>query len=214
MEEGLVVRGRVEIDSRQPFKSVKEAVTLFGEKVLVGEVYSCHKLKEMGSVETGKSRCEIKFGAGEAKQTLKNVKNDGNSMACYLTALKQQLEETKSELHQLKLATEPCSYSSHCALLDTELEEIKFIENPKPAKTNPPVKDQYNLDADDDDFLFELKHENSVKSDDDPLTKVIVEVPKMQERNPSSFKIRKAKKKTLIPLLGGIFSKSKGQSRT
>ncbi|KAI3747712.1 hypothetical protein L6452_10308 [Arctium lappa] len=207
MEDGLVVRGRVEIDSRQPFKSVKEAVMLFGEKVLVGEVYSGHKLKEMRSVERDNDRHQTKVGLGEAKQTLKNVKSDGNSMACYLTSLKQQLEETKSELRQLKLTTEP--YSSHCTLVDTELEEIKFIENSKPTKTKPPVKDQYNPDAE-DDFLFELKHESSVKSDDDPPAKVIVEVPTMQERNPPSFKIKKAKKKTLIPLLGGIFSKSKG----
>lgn len=39
-EEGVVVRGRVEIDMRQPFQSVKEAVILFGEKVLAGEIHA------------------------------------------------------------------------------------------------------------------------------------------------------------------------------
>ncbi|KAL8240518.1 hypothetical protein R6Q59_022874 [Mikania micrantha] len=208
MEEGdLIVKGRVEIDTRQPFKSVKEAVLLFGERVLVGEVYA-HKLKEMETIERGNNQNgkPKTIVLEEKKQTLENSNDEAKMMTYYLMKLKKQLEETKSELNQLKSTRG--SYSSHCMPIEPETEEIKFMENPIPTQVKPPMEGKN--EPDDDDNLLELKQGDSHKFQTSPPTKVIVEVTKMQERSPSSLKIKKSKKKTLIPLLSGIFSKTKG----
>ncbi|KAM0067808.1 hypothetical protein Hdeb2414_s0002g00065671 [Helianthus debilis subsp. tardiflorus] len=203
MEEGLVVKGRVEIDTRQPFKSVKEAVLLFGEKVLVREVYA-QKLKEMGSERENNQHAKT-IVVEQKKQTLESSNDEAKLMAYYLMSLKQQLEETKSELNQLRSTREP--YPSNHIPPVPEIEEIKFMENSKPTQAKQDKHEQ------DDDNLFELKQDDSEKFQT-PTTKVIAkvpyEVPKIQERSNSSFKIKKTKKKTLIPLLSGIFSKTKG----
>ncbi|KAL4378898.1 hypothetical protein GQ457_02G013770 [Hibiscus cannabinus] len=91
----VTVVGRAEIDSRQPFRSVKEAVMLFGEKVLVAEIYG-NKLKEMrvGVGERGKGQSKIAVLTSELQETrqgLQRTKEEGN-----IKALKQEVEKTKN----------------------------------------------------------------------------------------------------------------------
>ncbi|KAL3840385.1 hypothetical protein ACJIZ3_024976 [Penstemon smallii] len=195
-EGGLVVRGRVEIDMRQPFGSVREAVMLFGEKVLAGEIYG-NKLKEMQSKGSdGQNQKYSKFGAvtaelQETKENLERAKEEGNSMALHLASLKQELEQTKRELFQLKTIRKV----SH--LLDEPGidEDVKFIEN---ARNHQDIND---------DGRFQKKR--SVKFANPPLlTKVIVHGDDEGDKIMlSPNKKTKKKKAALIPVIGRLFSK-------
>ncbi|KAI3451447.1 hypothetical protein Pfo_008112 [Paulownia fortunei] len=202
-EEGLVVRGRVEIDTRRPFRSVSEAVMLFGEKILAGEVYG-NKLKEIQTKANNGQNRPSKLGAvtaelEETKQSLQKAKEEGNLMVHCLTSLKQELEQTKRELHQLK-ARETLSH-----LDEPEIEELKFVENTSKVEV---ITTPENAE---DGLEFQKKR--SVKFASPVLTKLIVSKDNNGGEDgvqaPSSKK--KIKKKPLVPLIGGLlFFKKKG----
>ncbi|CAN4078752.1 unnamed protein product [Withania somnifera] len=217
-EGGVVVRGRVEIDMRQPFRSVKEAIMLFGEKVLAGEIHA-KQLQEVQTKASTGGENQSKFGATrveleETKQSLQKAKEEGDLMAYCLQSLKDELEQTRREIQKLKSTTDVVP-EQKVPLVDSDddetHEELKFIEQPS---SKVEVKTQTGEDDDDDEIKFENKR--SVKFANPPLLTKVIAVNKEDyvkkeggEQSPSQLKT-KLKRKSLIPLIGALFSKKKG----
>lgn len=135
----------------------------------------------------------------ETRQSLQKAKEESMIMANCLSSMKEELERTKHELHQMKERESE-------KLMETEFVDVKFVED----STKFEVKKQNSKEEEEEEGIMEFHKKRYVTFANPPsLAQVLIPqgVEKL-ERHPSI----KKKKKPLIPLLGGIFSKKKGCS--
>ncbi|KAF3446773.1 hypothetical protein FNV43_RR11953 [Rhamnella rubrinervis] len=199
----VLVMKRAEIDTRPPFRSVKEAVSLFGEKFLAGELYAS-KLREGGANENGHGHSRIGNVTAEleeTKQSLLKAKEESEQMATSLSSLKQELERTRQELQQLK------ERESEKHQVESEInEDLKFVEDSARFEIKTPTPDHEHGGG------IEFQKKRYVTFANPPSLAQVMIPPGVEvlERHPS---LKKKKKKPLIPLIGGIFSKKKPTSQ-
>ncbi|KAK2392635.1 hypothetical protein P8452_29505 [Trifolium repens] len=207
-KEGVMLLTRnTEIDTRAPFRSVKEAVTLFGDKVLAGELYATatklkHQIHSGGNEIDQYSRIEnVAAELEETRENLEKAKEESMVMAHCMSSLQEELERTKQELEQLKQRE-----TEKHQVEPSEIEDVKFVEN----LTTFEVKSSRF----DEDLMTEFQKKRYVTFANPPSVSHVM-LPQSEgveklERHPS---LRKKKKKSLIPLIGGIFSRKRGTSQ-
>ncbi|TMX03520.1 hypothetical protein EJD97_015853 [Solanum chilense] len=182
--------GKAEIDTSAPFRSVKEAVMLFGERVLAGELYSANKLKQKqdGSSHEDESDDSFNDELIETKQRLERAREERLVMATCLSSLEEELERTRNELNNLKFEQQKVMVS--------EIEDLKYIE-----KSQIMSHDQNNIEFHKKRYVTFANPPQGGDHDHVVL-----------QNHPSINKKKKKKLSQIIPLIGGIFSRKRGSN--
>ncbi|KAE8666429.1 Hexokinase 3 [Hibiscus syriacus] len=189
-EGGPVMIDRAEIDTRAPFNCVKEAVALFGDTVLAAHVPTTNFKDEIHG-EKGPSRLgTVTAELEETKYKLEKAREESMLMANCMCALKEELERTKRELEEMK------EREIEKLMMEFEIEHVKIA----------PGSARYELN---EEGGIEFQKKRYVTFANQPCLTRVTTSPQAVEKLARHPSLRKKKRKPLIPLIGGLFSKKK-----
>nr|GMD99275.1 WEB family protein At1g75720-like [Ipomoea batatas] len=201
---------KAEIDTSPPFRSVKEAVMMFGDTLLAGELYAT-KLKQMNEFGSGKNDGVPMAELGnvtaeleETKQTLEKAQEESLIMATCLSSLQDELERTKKELRQLKAEQKKSDQSPAPAVEEENLIKSIEVSSEFDLKSADPTKPENNNNN------IEFQKKRYVTFANPPSVVARVMVPESDDARLERLPSMKKKKRSSIPLIGGLLSRIKG----
>ncbi|XP_058087735.1 WEB family protein At3g51220 [Magnolia sinica] len=201
--------GRAEIDTARPFRSVKEAVTIFGERILGAQksnIATSSNSSTAAAVAAASSSSPpvvatafSSYSYSPSSSHFKQENEHEHKLIDILQKLEAELEETKRELKSLKERESETEVA--LASLNAELHKnmSKMAEAEAAAASRAVAKSGE-----------EKKKERGVKSDHSPCLAQILRIGEKEEYFEITKEQRKMmKKKPIIPLIGDMFAKKK-----
>ncbi|KAK4424410.1 WEB family protein [Sesamum alatum] len=212
-----IVGHRSDIDTSRPFRSVKEAVAIFGERFLVGDVYSpkpfsFHEKETPFSLSSPVMIRDSSWKYSSPSSRGSSYSHD-TTLTYMVKRLEDELEETKAELKLLKVK----EFDAQVALASLNIEFQKNIL--RLSRIESIINTTYSFESAlvKDHGEEEMKRDllETMGSSPSPNLAQVVSVGEEQ----SLFLGRKEKrkgmrKKAIIPFIGNLFSKKKGLPTT
>ncbi|TKY71390.1 WEB family protein [Spatholobus suberectus] len=207
------------VDTSRPFSSVKEAVAIFGERLLVGEMYAPNPKPLFSSdtttpIKREPSRRLSSPSPSPSPRPMKTEENN-NDLVDVIKKLEAELEQTKAELKLLKERGSETEVA--LATLNAELHKNKSklaqaeaaAAGKAAAATTKTVRFEIGEDGKDVGEA-EKKKEYMRKTESQSLAHIL-----SLGENDHLFGGKKTKKqKPIIPLVGNLFFKRKASSTT
>lgn len=215
---------RAEVDTTRPFRSVKEAVAVFGERLLSAEaysqktsaitsksIYSVSTPKPIYAISAAKPLCSASSSPRSYSSSSSRFNQDKEDEVIILNSLKKleaQLEETRREVLLLKergseteIAVASLNAELHRSM--SKLAEIEAAGVAKAAERSLTIEDQSAM------IKGECWGEERTGLEYLPSLAEALGLREIEENFGGRRKPKLAKKKPIIPLISDMFSKKK-----
>ncbi|KAL5704175.1 hypothetical protein ACHQM5_022638 [Ranunculus cassubicifolius] len=213
------------VDTSRPFRSVKEAVAIFGERILAGDLYTT---KTLIITNTNHSPQPLPTSppvtppvTTSTTTTLSVVSPKRVSVSTSLKKLESELEITKRELKLLqeRESETEIALASLNAELHKNISKIAEAEGAAAGASSSRALVVFEGRKNHDDEIWEEKDDTVVENLDRTTSKSLAHMLSSYDEegyfgyNYMKKQKKMMKKKPIIPLFGNVFSWKKGSSR-
>lgn len=200
------------VDTSRPFRSVKEAVAIFGKQILVGEIYSSKRYYNPSGEEN------ISWRFLSPSPSYKSPKEDHhyeqNEVFGALMKLEAELKETKTQLKLLKERESETEIA--LASLNAEFHKnmSKLAMAEATAAKEAVERSAVSFEREKKEDLLLKEEERMIRMENSPTLAQILSLGEEKGCFRGKEERKAMKKKPIVPLVGDLFFKKKGSSNT